>query len=242
MPHTESVMGVKDSKVSIAVVGAGVVGLCTALEAQRKGYQVTLFDRDEPGLGASFGNAGYLATELIEPLSNPQTLMSAIALWLNPNGPLSLPLPYLHRITPWLVRFILAAKPRPHADSRKGLMQLNKTAVAAWKRCLDDIGASEQIVKSGYMLVWESSSKRHEALQHQRWLSENGIAGALEACIVLASTVQTKCSPFCSKIAKVDTSKRVVFELLSRVIFRLAFMPGNILRYSIGLFAEIVTF
>ena len=186
MPHTESVMEVKDSKVSIAVVGAGVVGLCTALEAQRKGYQVTLFDRDEPGLGASFGNAGYLATELIEPLSNPQTLRSAIALLLNPNGPLSLPLPYLHRITPWLVRFILAAKSRPLADSRKGLMQLNKTAVAAWKRCLDDIGASEQIVKSGYMLVWESSSKRHEALQHQRWLSENGIVTELVEGATLA--------------------------------------------------------
>ena len=69
-----------------------MVWLFCALEAQRGGYRVVLFDRDEAGLGASFGNAGYLATELIEPLSNPHTLRSALALGLNPQAPLFLPL------------------------------------------------------------------------------------------------------------------------------------------------------
>ncbi len=63
---------------TIAVVGAGVVGLCTALQAQRKGYRVTLIDRDAPGKGASFGNAGYLATELIDPLSSGKTLRTGV--------------------------------------------------------------------------------------------------------------------------------------------------------------------
>ncbi|WP_417225351.1 NAD(P)/FAD-dependent oxidoreductase [Amphritea sp.] len=159
---------------SMAVVGAGVVGLSCALEAQRQGLRVTLFDRDAPGLGASFGNAGYLATELIEPLSNPATLRSALSLWLNPKGPLALPLRYLHRIAPWLLRFVMAARPQSLQRSRAALLQLNRESIAAWQRSLEDIGAPELLVKSGYLLVWESADTQ-AAEQHQRWLNDHGI-------------------------------------------------------------------
>lgn len=179
MALAEMGQGGEQNSGTVAVIGAGVVGLCCALEAQRKGYQVTLFDRDEPGLGASFGNAGFLATELIEPLSNPQTLRAAPALWLSSNGPLSLPLQYLLNIAPWLTRFIKAAAPKPLKASRLGLIRLNAAAVGAWQRCLADIGASEQILKSGYLLVWESPGKIDEALKHQRWLGVNGVTAEL---------------------------------------------------------------
>ena len=42
----------------IVVVGAGIVGVCTAWHLLRRGADVTLIDRDEPGLGCSYGNAG----------------------------------------------------------------------------------------------------------------------------------------------------------------------------------------
>lgn len=159
----------------VAVVGAGVVGLCTALEAQRSGFQVTLIDRDEPGLGASFGNAGYLATELVDPLSTPKTLRSALSMWINPHGPLSLPLSYMHRILPWLVRFLWAARPDTVEYGRKALHQLNQASVPAWKRCLTDIGATEQLVNSGYLLVWESADKLEDAKTHAAYMAHWGV-------------------------------------------------------------------
>jgi len=163
------------SSTRVAVIGAGVVGLCTALELQREGFQVTLIDKSEAGLGASFGNAGYLATELIDPLSTTKTLRSALSMWLNPHGPLSLPLGYFHRILPWLIRFILAAKPKTAQQGRLALAALNQAAVPAWQRCLQDIGASEQLLKSGYLLVWESRHKIQEAKDHAAYLNTWGI-------------------------------------------------------------------
>lgn len=159
----------------IAVVGAGVVGLCTALEVQRQGFEVTLFDRDEPGRGASFGNAGYLATELVAPLATPETVKSAIPMWLDRNGPLSLPLRYLHRSLPWLLRFCRAALPSQVAQGQAALSQLNQQSVAAWQRSLSDIDATEMLVQSGYLLVWESSARLKDAQQHADWLAEQGI-------------------------------------------------------------------
>lgn len=158
--------------LDIAVVGAGVVGLCTALQAQRKGYRVTLIDPEQPGLGASFGNAGYLATELIDPLSNAKTLRSALSMWLNPKGPLALPLRYLHRILPWLVRFLAAARPAQVARSQAGLVALNRASVPAWQRCLEDIGASEQLCRSGYLLVWERAEGLDDARRHGEYLKQ----------------------------------------------------------------------
>ena len=167
------------STKEVAVIGAGVVGLCTALELQLEGFQVTLIDKNEPGLGASFGNAGYLATELIDPLSTTKTLRSALSMWLDPHGPLSLPLGYFHRILPWLVKFITAAHPTTATRGRLALSALNQASIPAWKRCLKDIGASGQLVQSGYLLVWESQRKMEQAKQHALYLKEWGIYSEL---------------------------------------------------------------
>ena len=54
---------------TVAVVGAGVIGAAVAYALAREGRTVLLLDRAEPGIaGASFGNAGHIAAELVEPL------------------------------------------------------------------------------------------------------------------------------------------------------------------------------
>ncbi len=120
----------------IAVIGAGVIGMTTALALQRQGHTVSVLDPQGPGEGASYGNAGFLATELIDPLSTPATLRKAPWLWLDPHGALALPLRYLPRLAPWLMRFVAAARPARVAKGRQALAALNGAAVAAWQRCL----------------------------------------------------------------------------------------------------------
>lgn len=46
------------SKPHVAVIGAGIVGICSAAFLQREGYRVTLIDAEDPGTMTSFGNAG----------------------------------------------------------------------------------------------------------------------------------------------------------------------------------------
>lgn len=157
----------------IVVIGAGVIGMTTALALQRQGHRVSVLDSQGPGEGASYGNAGFLATELIDPLSTPATLRKAPRLWLDTHGPLSLPLRYLPRLAPWLIRFFAAARPAQVAKGRQALAALNGASVAAWQRCLADIGAEEELLASGYLLVWESDQGRDAAkaqMEHlQRW-------------------------------------------------------------------------
>ena len=57
---------------SILVLGAGMVGTCTALHLQQRGYEVVLVDRRAPGLETSLGNAGLIQREAVEPYAFPR--------------------------------------------------------------------------------------------------------------------------------------------------------------------------
>ena len=57
------------SKLKIGIVGAGIQGVCNALFLQKKGFEVILFDRDEPGNAASYGNAGHFSPYASVPLN-----------------------------------------------------------------------------------------------------------------------------------------------------------------------------
>ena len=48
----------RNGRDAVVVIGAGIVGVCTAWHLLRRGANVLLIDRDEPGLGCSYGNAG----------------------------------------------------------------------------------------------------------------------------------------------------------------------------------------
>ncbi|RUX91604.1 FAD-dependent oxidoreductase [Mesorhizobium sp. M7D.F.Ca.US.004.01.2.1] len=76
--------------VEIAIVGAGVVGLATALRLAEEGREVLLIDPNEPGSGASSGNAGTIAEYACMPVGTPAVLRALPNLLLNPDSPFSL--------------------------------------------------------------------------------------------------------------------------------------------------------
>ena len=69
-----------DKNFKIGIVGAGIQGVCNALFLQKKGYQVILFDRDEPGNAASYGNAGHFSPYASVPLNRPDSLSDVTAM------------------------------------------------------------------------------------------------------------------------------------------------------------------
>src|SRR5215472_16291844 len=94
----------------IVVVGAGIVGVATAWRLLRRGADVTLVDRDEPGLGCSYGNAGALSSGSVAPAAMPGVMRDALTMLLDPAAPLRIPLAYLPKAAPWLRRFVRASQ------------------------------------------------------------------------------------------------------------------------------------
>src|SRR3954469_19173082 len=94
----------------IAVIGAGVIGCAVAWALAREGRHVVLIDRAEPGTGgASFGNVGHIAAELVQPLPSRQLLFGFWRELTAFGGPLDVPLHRLGAFMPWAWRFARAA-------------------------------------------------------------------------------------------------------------------------------------
>jgi D-amino-acid dehydrogenase len=94
----------------VAVIGAGIVGACCALELRRDGHQVTLIDAGEPGgeQAASYGNGAWISPASVVPMSMPGLWKKLPGYLLDRNSPLTLRWSALPALAPWLMRFIWA--------------------------------------------------------------------------------------------------------------------------------------
>ena len=95
---------------SAVVVGAGNVGICSAIELRRRGFDVALVDRLEPASGCSFGNAGILAAQGVVPTALPGLLQRVPRMLLDRESPLAIRWASLPQTLPWLLRFARAAR------------------------------------------------------------------------------------------------------------------------------------
>lgn len=145
----------------IAVVGAGIVGVACALQLARQGRRVMLIDRQPPGMGASYGNAGHLASEQVFPIADWSICKRLPGMLLDPMGPLRLDWKYLPKALPWFARLLLNLRPAPYQRTVAGLRRLNEGSLSAWQRLLASIGQSALFQGDGSLLVYE----RPESLQ-----------------------------------------------------------------------------
>ena len=106
------------------VVGAGIVGICCALELQKRGWSVTIVDRLAPATGCSFGNAGILASMAVVPVALPGFAWQLPRMLLDPDSPLVIRWGALPKMLPWLLHFRRAAsfaRVASTADAMKAL-------------------------------------------------------------------------------------------------------------------------
>jgi D-amino-acid dehydrogenase len=138
----------------IAVVGAGIVGTSIALALCRRGAQVTLVDRDEPGRGCSAGNSGAISPASVAPLAMPGVLASVPGMLLDQESPLHLPLRYLPRALPWLLRFVASARPAQVEVAAAKLAALHAGALDAHEAMTRELGVPELFLRRGHLHLY----------------------------------------------------------------------------------------
>lgn len=142
-------------EADIVVIGAGVIGAACALELTQLGLKVLVLDRDAPGRGASYGNAGHMATEQVFPIADASLLKRIPGMLLNPKGPLRLDWRYLPKAAPWFARLLWNLRAAPYQRSTLGLRALNEASLPAWRGLLGRIGQSHLLREEGSLLVHE---------------------------------------------------------------------------------------
>jgi len=160
----------------VLVIGAGIVGVATALRLQQEGRRVLLIDREGVAAQASRGNAGALAFSDIMPLASPGILLKAPRWLLDPLGPLAIRPGYVLNLAPWLWRFWRASRPdrvRAGTAAQAALMDL---AAAETRPMLVGAGAGHMVHSDGALHVYESEDELRASDPGWQARAEHGIA------------------------------------------------------------------
>ena len=155
----------ENNKVKIAVIGAGVQGICNALFLQKKGFKVTLFDRDEPGNSATYGNAGHFSPYASVPLNRPDVIADIPAMLASSRGPLALKWNYVHKMIPWFLRFLLNCSERKMMHTAKNMHQILDLALPAFDELFEEIELNGLVENKGIIYVWNDQNLKSRELE-----------------------------------------------------------------------------
>lgn len=153
-------MSISDKAVpgdSVLILGAGAIGCAAALTLVRRGFKVTLLDRDEPASGTSHGNAGGIVPSA-GPLARPGLPLSVPGMLMDPNGPLTIRPTQMIKALPWFLRFLQeCGKKRAEANSIAEYA-LAGSAAPAWKDLVRGTPAESMLRDVGWMKVFSSDA------------------------------------------------------------------------------------
>ena len=151
--------------MKIGIIGAGIQGVCNALFLQKKGFEVTVFDRNEPGNSASYGNAGHFSPYASVPLNRPDVLTDVPAMLLSSRGPLALKWNYCFKMMPWFMKFIFNCSEKKMMHTARNMHQILDPSLSAYDELFQDVDLNGLIENKGIIYVWDDNNLKSRELE-----------------------------------------------------------------------------
>lgn len=108
----------------VVVIGAGIVGACSAYYLARAGWKVTIVDRAKFGSGCSHGNCGYICPSHALPLAAPGAIGSTFKTFFQRNSPLKLRISSVLSHLGWFWNFAKKCNEQDMLNSGLGISEL----------------------------------------------------------------------------------------------------------------------
>ena len=152
-------------KADVIVLGAGMVGISTAVHLQKRGRAVALVDRRGPAEETSYGNAGIIQREGVVPYMFPREWATILRYARNASPDAHYHLSALPRIAPWLFRYWMASTPEGKAKSSRAMLPIIERCVLEHEALMGEAGITGMLRRTGYIRAYRSSEKLETALR-----------------------------------------------------------------------------
>lgn len=151
------------SEFDLVVVGAGIVGMSTALWAQKEGLRVVICDPNPPGSGTTYGSACTIATYACIPVNNPSIFKSLPYFLTSRESPLSFNL--WHGLTHprWMLSFLNNCRPVKVRHISQALGQFLIHTDEGLDPLIAEAKAEDLVVRNDCLYVWSSRSGFEES-------------------------------------------------------------------------------
>jgi D-amino-acid dehydrogenase len=221
----------------VCVLGAGIVGLATAWQLNRQGFEVSVIDRAAPGAGASGGNGAQLSYSYVQPLADPSIWKQLPKLLLSPSSPLKLR-PQLDPLQwRWGLAFLAACNARTSRDTTLRLLALAAESRSAFEEMLADAAPDCDFAATGKLVLYTHAAalegaRRQLELQRamgseQRLVTPDeciaiepalaGYRGRMAGAIHTPSECAADCLKVCIELERVLRARGVRFVLDTEV-------------------------
>lgn len=143
----------------VIILGAGIVGICTALSLAERGVAVRIIDRGEPGQETSFGNAGIISPWSVIPQSVPGVWRQIPQLMFGRAAPLSVRPAVWPKMIPWGLRFLRQASEARVRATADVMEVLCAPSIDLYRRHLQGTGAEALVQDSIYVHAFRDGSR-----------------------------------------------------------------------------------
>ncbi|WP_342622319.1 FAD-binding oxidoreductase [Pseudomonas alkylphenolica] len=158
------------------VLGAGIVGVSTALHLQARGRKVILIDRDEPGSGTSHGNAGLIERSSVIPYAFPRELSSLLRYGLNRQSDVRYSLTHVPKIAPWLFKYWQNSSAAGLQVATQAMLPLVQRCVEEHDALIDAAGLGDLVKANGWIEVFRNDAAFSKAKADAHALAPYGLS------------------------------------------------------------------
>ncbi|WP_218239716.1 NAD(P)/FAD-dependent oxidoreductase [Comamonas fluminis] len=142
---------------TVAVLGAGMVGVATALELQRRGLRVTLMDRRAPGLETSYGNAGVIARSSLMPFNHHKLWGTLPGLLKNKGAGFRYNPFFVASNLKWALGFLGNARQKVFEETAAALDGLIRLSTTEHLRLLTEVNARDRLRDNGWLFLYRTA-------------------------------------------------------------------------------------
>ena len=157
---------------NIAVVGAGIVGICSAYFLKKSGFQVTLIDKEKPGTMTSFGHACSFADYANVPVNYPGLLWDIPSMLLRKDGPLAVDFFYIIKNLPWAINFLKNCRKEKVDEIATSLTNLLKHSQLSYDEIFKDVNVKEFISHEENLYLFDTK-KSFENYEYANIIRKN---------------------------------------------------------------------
>jgi D-amino-acid dehydrogenase len=159
---------------SMAVIGGGITGVTTAYALAKKGFSVTLFEKQRyAAMETSFANGGQLSASNAEVWTHPSTLVKGLKWMLKSDAPLLVnPKPSWHKLS-WFAEFIASIP-----QYKQNTIETARLAVQAREHLFawaDQEGIAFDLKKQGILHIYRDAKGFEHAGKVSQLLAQGGL-------------------------------------------------------------------
>lgn len=160
----------------VLIIGAGVIGLSSAVELSKKGAKVLLIDQGQVGHGCSYGNAGWLTPCFALPLPRPGLMWKSFKWMMNPEGPLYIKPSLSLNLAQWLFQFMRAMNLKQTQSAMEALIRLSVISLSEYEKLAAEFPEMD-FHKKGLLMVSQTEDGVRSAREELLWVKDYDIHG-----------------------------------------------------------------